>query len=200
MFIDISVKNHAKIFCHKEFQGYMFICENSEGVHPYLLKCCRGTCSFVRMLKGYMVRKRLGTLAQTNWRFLFNAAVHFFVQRKFVFSQVQNVRCWTCKKKNVRCSRKTTFHYKGKLQEVFRAGLNEINYNYVDSKQHFYLQYHVAATDIKALCKKQTALQALCTSSSPRFGTNSVQTLLSSPFVATYNKETLQSDALLAII
>ena len=39
----------------------MFICLNSEGVHPYLLKCCRGTCSFVRMLKGYMVRKRLGT-------------------------------------------------------------------------------------------------------------------------------------------
>jgi len=39
----------------------MFICQNSEGVHPYLLKCCRGTCSFVGMLKGYMVRKRLGT-------------------------------------------------------------------------------------------------------------------------------------------
>jgi len=41
----------------------MFICQKSEGVglHPYLLKCCRGTCSFVGMLKGYMVRKRLGT-------------------------------------------------------------------------------------------------------------------------------------------
>jgi len=39
----------------------MFICQNSEGVHPYLLKCCRGTCSFVGMLNGYMVRKRLGT-------------------------------------------------------------------------------------------------------------------------------------------
>jgi len=39
----------------------MFICQNSEGVHPDLLKCCRGTCSFVGMLKGYMVRKRLGT-------------------------------------------------------------------------------------------------------------------------------------------
>jgi len=38
----------------------MFICENSEWMHPYLLKCCRGTCSFVRLLKGYMVRKRLG--------------------------------------------------------------------------------------------------------------------------------------------
>jgi len=41
----------------------MFICQNSEGVHPYLLKCWRGACSFVRMLKGYMVRKRLGTPA-----------------------------------------------------------------------------------------------------------------------------------------
>jgi len=39
----------------------MFMCQNSEGVHPYLLKCCRGTCSFVGMLKGYMVRKKLGT-------------------------------------------------------------------------------------------------------------------------------------------
>ena len=39
-----------------------------------------------------------------------------------------------CKKKSVRCSRKATFHYKGKLQEVFRDGLNEIKYDYVDSK------------------------------------------------------------------
>jgi len=42
----------------------------------------------------------------------------------------------------------------GRLQEFFRAGLNEIKYDYVDSKQHFYLQYHVAATDMKALRKK----------------------------------------------
>jgi len=80
----------------------------------------------------------------------------------------------------VRCNRKATFHYKGKLQEVFRAGLNEIKYDYVhlnnrialnlgkrylckrvDSKQHFCLQYHVAATDMKALCKKQKTLQAV---------------------------------------
>jgi len=40
-----------------------------------------------------------------------------------------------------------TFHYKDKLQEVFRAGLNEIKYDYVDSKQHFHLQYHVAVTE-----------------------------------------------------
>jgi len=32
--------------------------------------------------------------------------------------------------------------------------LNEIKYDYVDSKQHFYLQYHAAATDMKALRKK----------------------------------------------
>jgi len=38
---------------------------------------------------------------------------------------------------------------------------NEIKYDYVDSKQHFYLQYHVAATDMKELCKKQTTFQAV---------------------------------------
>jgi len=70
-------------------------------------------------------------------------------------------RCDACKKKNVRCKQKATFHYKDKLQEVFRAGLKEIKYDYVDSKQHFYLQYHVAAIDMKALCKKQTTLQAV---------------------------------------
>ena len=55
--------------------------------------------------------------------------------------------CDACKKKSVRCDRKATFHDKRKLQEVFRAGLNEIKNDYVDSKQHFYLQYHVAATE-----------------------------------------------------
>ena len=38
----------------KIVKGYILI--------PCLLKCCRGTCSFVGMLKGHMVRKRLGTL------------------------------------------------------------------------------------------------------------------------------------------
>jgi len=38
--------------------------------------------------------------------------------------------------------------------------LNEIKYDYVDSKQHSYLQYHVAATDMKALRKKQTTHKA----------------------------------------
>jgi len=80
----------------------------------------------------------------------------------------------------VRCSRKATFHYKGKLQEFFRAGLHEIKYDYVASKQHYYLQYHLAATDIKALRKKQTTLEAVAhlkqwrTSGVPRLGTNSV--------------------------
>jgi len=41
----------------------MLICQNSEGVHAYLLKCWRSTCSSIRMLKEYMVRKRLGTPA-----------------------------------------------------------------------------------------------------------------------------------------
>jgi len=40
------------------------------------------------------------------------------------------------------------------LQEVFYAGLNEIEHDYVDSKQQLCLQYHDAATDMKTLCKK----------------------------------------------
>jgi len=52
--------------------------------------------------------------------------------------------------------------------------LYEIKYDYVDSKQHFYLQYHVAATDIKALRKKQTTLEAVANLGFPRLGTNSV--------------------------
>jgi len=56
-----------------------------------------------------------------------------------------------------------TFHYKGKLQEVFRVGLNEIKYDYVDSKQHFFysIMLQQQKTDMKALCKKQTTLQAV---------------------------------------
>ena len=49
--------------------------------------------------------------------------------------------------KSMRCNRKATFHCKCKLQKGFRAGLNEIKCDYVDFKQHFYLQYHVAATE-----------------------------------------------------
>ena len=61
---------------------YILICWNAIGVHGHLSECCRGTWSFVGMLKGYMVRKRLGTpaLAQSaeelgrwygNWKLLF---------------------------------------------------------------------------------------------------------------------------------
>jgi len=30
----------------------MFICQISAGVHPNLLKCCRGTCLFVGRWRG----------------------------------------------------------------------------------------------------------------------------------------------------
>jgi len=40
----------------------MFICRNAEGVHAYLSKCRRGTCSSVGMLKGCMVSERLEPL------------------------------------------------------------------------------------------------------------------------------------------
>jgi len=42
-------------------KGYMLTCGNAEGVHAHLWKCWRGTCLPIGMLKGYMVRKRLGT-------------------------------------------------------------------------------------------------------------------------------------------
>ena len=83
----------------------------------------------------------------------------------------------------MRCCRKATFHYKGKLQEVFRAGLNEIKYDYADSKQHFYLQYHVAATDMNALWKKQATLQAVAYLRFPTPG-DKLSLGTPSPFVA----------------
>ena len=49
------MNNHAKMYCHRKSWGYMCICRNAEGVHTYLLKCWRGTCSSVGMLKGYML-------------------------------------------------------------------------------------------------------------------------------------------------
>jgi len=39
----------------------MFICQNDEGLHAYLVQYWRGTYASVGMLKGYMVRERLGT-------------------------------------------------------------------------------------------------------------------------------------------
>jgi len=41
------------------------------------------------------------------------------------------------------------------------ADLKEIKYDYIDSKQHFHLQYHAAVTDMKVLRNKQTTLQAV---------------------------------------
>jgi len=84
----------------------------------------------------------------------------------------------------VRCSTKATFHHDGKLQDFFRAGLNEIKYDYVDSKQHFYLQYNVAATDMKALRKKQTTLEAVTYLGFPAPGEKLSLGLPPSPFVA----------------
>jgi len=57
----MSMNEHHNIFCHKKFWGYIFICQHAEGIHAYLLKCWRGTCSPLKMLKEYMVRERLGT-------------------------------------------------------------------------------------------------------------------------------------------
>jgi len=42
-------------------------------------------------------------------------------------------------KEYVWCSKKATFNYQGKLQELFHAGLNEMKYDYVDFKQQFCL-------------------------------------------------------------
>jgi len=65
----------------------MFICQNSEGVHPYLLKCCRGTCSFVGMLKRYMVRKRLGTPDLNNVTLTANKLVFGIYELEFCAGQ-----------------------------------------------------------------------------------------------------------------
>jgi len=99
----------------------------------------------------------------------------------------------------VRCSRKATFHHKGKLQAYFRAGLNVFKYDYVDFKQHFCLYYQVAATDMKELCKKQTTHQAVAYLRFTVPGDKLSLGLPPSPFVAASIKETLQSDALLQL-
>jgi len=62
----------------------MFIDRNSEGVHAYLLKCFRGTCSSVGMLKGYVVRERLGTPGLA----LFYQKIHCFNNFVAVISHV----------------------------------------------------------------------------------------------------------------
>jgi len=45
-----------------------------------------------------------------------------------------------------------------------------MKYDYVDSKQHFYLQNHVVAIDMKALCKKQATLQEVASLEFPAPG------------------------------
>ena len=82
---------------------------------------------------------------------------------KIAFPQINcNVKetQWRLQQKNVRYSRKATFHYCKKFS-CTNADLNEIKCDNIDSKQHFYLQYLVAATDVKALRKKQMTLQAV---------------------------------------
>jgi len=83
-----------------------------------------------------------------------------------------------------------------------RAGLNEIKYEYVYSKHHFYLQYHVAVTDMKALRKKQRTLQAVTFLGFPAPGEKTILLRHSHPARSLQHniKGTLQSDALLAII
>jgi len=41
----------------------LFLRQNAEGVHAHVSKCWRGTCSCVKMLKGYMGNKRLASPA-----------------------------------------------------------------------------------------------------------------------------------------
>ena len=61
LLLNISMHNHDKMYCHGKFQRCLCVCQNAEGVHTYLLKCWRGTCSSFGMLKGYMVKERLVT-------------------------------------------------------------------------------------------------------------------------------------------
>jgi len=91
---------------------------------------------------------------------------------------------WRLSEKERTMQQKSDISLQDKLQEVFRTGLNEIKYDYVDSKQHFYLQYHVAATDMKALRKKQTTLQAVAYLGFPAPGDKLSLELPPSPFVA----------------
>ena len=78
--------------------------------------------------------------------------------------------------------------------------MNEIKYDYVDSKQHFYLEYHVAVTDMKALHKKQTTLEAVAYLGFPAPGDKLSLGLPPRRSWQHKIKETLQSDALLEII
>jgi len=78
--------------------------------------------------------------------------------------------------------------------------LNEIKYDYADSKQHFYLQYHVAATENR----HETTLQKtndISSSGVPRVypAWGQTQFKRSQPVRGSIKKETLRSDALLQL-
>ena len=123
---------------------------------------------------------------------------------KITFPQINcNVKekQWRLLEKERAMLQKSDISLQGKLKKIFRAGLNEIKYDYVESKQHFYLQYHVAATDMKALRKKSSDTWS---SGVPRVSRAWGQTQFrhSHPARSWQHKikETLKSDALLAII
>jgi len=66
----------------------MFICRNAEGKHAYLLKCRRGTSSSVRMLKGYMVNKSLGTPALKPIENLLELSIVYYSRVSYFFRLV----------------------------------------------------------------------------------------------------------------
>jgi len=79
--------------------------------------------------------------------------------------------------------------------------LKEIKYDYVDSKQHFYLQYHVAANRHESTLQKANDILSSCV---PRVSSawGQIQFRHSHPARSWQHKikEALQSDVLLAII
>jgi len=80
--------------------------------------------------------------------------------------------------------------------------LNETKCDYVDSKQHFYLQYHVAATENRHESTLQKTNDT-STSGVPRVYRALGQTQFKRSLARSWQhkiKETLQSDDLLAII
>jgi len=84
----------------------------------------------------------------------------------------------------------------------FSCWFGQNKYDYVDFKQHFCPQCHVAATDMKALGKKQMTLQAVAYLGFPAPGDKLSLLRHSQPARPWEHKikETLESDALLATI
>ena len=61
-----------------------------------IYELCWGGIDSVWVSKGGMWKKLWEPLAWTNWRFLFNVAMHVLLSEKFVFSRVQNFCRWAC--------------------------------------------------------------------------------------------------------